>query len=112
MNTEQLNEKYNTFAAIGDGWADIVDKALSICLVLDPDMRIAQIKQKFGGLRIYLDINQNFEAIQDTIQLAEWLAYRTCEVCGASGTNYHHGIVCTRCDEHAPEEEKFDYEFE
>ena len=103
MNIEDLNEKYDMFAAVGDGWADIVDKALSICLVLDPDMRIVQIKEKFGGLRIYVDATQNYEAIGNVIQLAEWLAYRTCEVCGASGSVQHGGYTCVRCDDHRPE---------
>lgn len=42
-----------------------------------------QIKEKFGGLRVY-DFGRD-DFIDGAISVAEKLAYNTCEICGASG---------------------------
>lgn len=38
---------------IRDEWIDVVDKTLDRCLEKIPSLRIIQIKEKFGELRIY-----------------------------------------------------------
>jgi hypothetical protein len=45
---------------------------------------IGQIKEKWGGLRVYLD-NSN-ENIEHAVSFAELMAARTCEVTGLPGT--------------------------
>jgi hypothetical protein len=58
-----------------------------------------QIKEKFGGLRFYV------QAATDThyhyISFAESMSYRTCEQCGAPGKTYTDGWHKTLCDIHA-----------
>ena len=58
-----------------------------------------QIKEKFGGLRFYVqaatDKHYNY------ISFAESMSYRTCEECGAPGKTYTDGWHKTLCDIHA-----------
>ena len=59
-----------------------------------------QVKQKFGGLRFYTDVNDDF--INGLISMAESISYKICEHCGASGvvrTNSRLiSTLCNPCD--------------
>lgn len=90
----------------GDGWFDVIWKASqkleSILQALPEDerFRAAQIKEKFGGLRLYLDGPSTPEA-EEIIREAEALASQTCEDCGQPGSvDRSHPWVRTLCDEH------------
>jgi len=73
-----------------DGWYDLINNALfAIQQQYDQleesekeDTCIIQIKEKFGGLRLYM--SQTTDAMDDIIRTAESTAYKTCEVCGAT----------------------------
>ena len=68
---------------------------------------VSQIKEKFGGLRFYVDNgNENVYAVAN---YAEALSYRICEVCGNTGKTYRTGWHKTLCPKHATEKygEKF-----
>lgn len=90
---------------IGEGWRlillDLLDELRPI--VADEglkDFRVQQVKEKFGGLRVYL--NAPSERISAAIGRAEERAARTCEACGRPGrlrTDRPH--VQTLCDAHA-----------
>lgn len=60
---------------------------------------VAQIKEKFGGLRFYYDGGD--EHISGMVRMAEIWAGRSCETCGNKGKIRHGGWVRTLCDEHA-----------
>ncbi len=60
---------------------------------------LVQVKEKFGGLRFYVDGGSN--ELQAQIELAEAMSYRTCETCGAPGRPRSGGWVRTLCDTHA-----------
>lgn len=62
----------------------------------------AQVKEKFGGLRFYAD--GGTPAHQATINFAEAMSERTCEVCGARGMLYPIGWVRALCPDHADAE--------
>lgn len=97
----------------GDGWFNIID-CLSATITdmmkrhparkhLTPEefedtvqVRVAQVKEKFGSLRFYVD-NDNKE-IRGAITMAELMSGRTCESCGAPGTRRGGGWVKVRCD--------------
>ena len=66
--------------------------------------QVQQIKEKFGGLRIYLSIEDEY--IHGIINMAEAMAVRTCEVCGAKGTMRGGSWLKTLCDEHHKEREE------
>lgn len=97
--------------AIGDGWLKLVYKA---SVKLEAEIKkyhmelpfedrdfyesyITDVKEKYGGLRIYMSC-QN-EAMDKIIQEAEEEAYDTCELCGASGAiTSGRGWITTRCN--------------
>jgi len=61
----------------------------------------SQVKEKFGGLRFYVD-GANKEH-HNFIWFAENMSYRTCEECGAPGKLYTQGWHTTLCEHHAKE---------
>ena len=63
---------------------------------------IAQIKEKFGGLRYYADGDVD-EQMDGMIDFAESLSYTICEECGAPGKLRSGGWIRTLCDKHEEE---------
>lgn len=59
--------------------------------------RIAQVKEKFGGLRWY-DYGGTPE-IDRIIYKYEDISYRTCICCGRPATKMSRGWICPYCDE-------------
>ena len=62
---------------------------------------VAQIKEKFGGLRFYYDGGD--DTVRGMVCLAEAWANHSCEECGAPGTRRSGGWVRTLCDHHEAE---------
>jgi len=94
--------------AIGEGWSHIVT---SLCSAIqfqidhnDPDqIKVLQIKEKFGGLRFYASGCNDY--LQGMISFAESLSYRTCEFCGSTqDIGRTGGWIKTICKECATEE--------
>lgn len=97
---------------IGNGWFEIIEELCSkIEQVLskyakdEHKFQVAQVKEKFGGLRFYVEycvnvINQqDIELIESYIIAAETKSYKTCEKCGNLGTLRKSGWHRTLCDE-------------
>jgi hypothetical protein len=100
------------FPSVGDGWRELVETAISriaiaVAAVPGGSLKIGQIKEKFGTLRLYLDKREGLPeatcaAIDEAICLAEARSACTCETCGAEGRLYDKGgYMFTACDEHA-----------
>ena len=68
-----------------------------------PQVTVAQIKEKFGGLRFYYDGGD--DTIDGMVRMAESWASVSCEECGAPGVQRPGGWVKTLCDQHAAERE-------
>lgn len=95
-----------------DGWYDLLFMlfgALEARIAEVPyaersNYRMAQVKEKFGRLRVYTHTHQTLDMLA-VIGLAERLSETTCDVCGAEGRirnlSKDHPIVAARCDEHA-----------
>ena len=87
-----------------DGWLQIIADLIAELIAAGWDKQICQIKEKFGGLRFY--INSGSEEIHDIISKYESLSYETCEVCGEAGelrkdTGWKGGMwYKTMCDKH------------
>ena len=118
---KELYEKYpNLFKQVGlpmsescmafgidvdDGWSEIMEKVCAQLDALDGNhIQFAQIKEKFGGLRIYLDYiddcpEEVWNAAHDIINEAEELSYKTCEACGKPGEERGGGWIKVYCDE-------------
>jgi hypothetical protein len=90
------------------GWLPIVSDLHARLIELAPDYRIAQIKEKFGGLRYYIDSVPEgvSDAVYAAIDEAEARSFVTCEVCGGAGEPRYGGWVKTLCDEHHEERER------
>lgn len=92
----------------GDGWFQLLD---ALCTQLQcltdtqdaPQVVAAQVKEKTGTLRFYVrDADDRQRAM---IALASEMSGRTCDVCGAPGTNrLLDRIRATRCDLHGADE--------
>lgn len=84
----------------GDGWFKIIDE-LSAKLDAYGFVEAAQVKEKFGGLRFYVDgvDSDSFDEIQKHIDEAEIQSYKTCERCGQPGEPKGGGWISTLCDD-------------
>ncbi|RLD64344.1 MAG: hypothetical protein DRJ01_01115 [Bacteroidetes bacterium] len=112
QNTEKLFERFNFFRPelpiteslmafgfeCGDGWFDIIwDLCEKIEPLVDEEFNVFQVKEKFGGLRFYVDGSSDI--VYDLITEAEDKAEVTCEVCGKPGKSRGGGWIRTLCDE-------------
>ena len=82
----------------GPGWLPIIDECLSEIALLEEDVRIMQIKEKFGGLCIYT--NGHSPTVSAIIRAAEDKCAKTCERCGEPGTLQTNGwyeVICPTC---------------
>lgn len=61
-------------------------------------VRFEQIKEKFGGLRIYFSGGD--DRVKGMVGLAEEMSYKLCEVCGNKGKPNKGGWISTRCETH------------
>lgn len=69
--------------------------------------KFAQIKEKFGTLRIYVDNISDYA--RGVIDVAEYLSAITCEYCGEKGKTYRTGWHQTLCTKHATEKYGHDW---
>jgi len=92
----------------GDGWFEVVDwlsAKIEAYAKLLPDQReqfcpeVIQVKEKFGGLRFYLQYSD--QTTDGWITEAEQRASRTCELCGQLGELQELPRRQTLCDAHA-----------
>jgi len=83
----KIDPNYGQYISVDEGWYQIVvdcDKELT---AIDPNYRIFQIKEKFGGLRYYFQPSQSdtLEAMNEVVSKYEEMASRTCEATGMPG---------------------------
>jgi len=91
---------------VGAGWHPILNRLHEQVVALVPGYHVAQVKEKFGELRVYLSldpdldghitaaVNSRVHALLDT---AEDESRRTCEFCGKAGGPVGTGWVKTLC---------------
>ena len=104
----------------GAGWKDIIDRTHEKLKYIDPEYKIAQIKEKFGGLRYYYNQSVEYGSLaskimEDIVRSAEYEASYTCELCGANKPSdkveirvhkYWYFGYCQSCaDKHIAERE-------
>jgi hypothetical protein len=86
------------------GWYDLLS---AVCWrifqheknIADPyyvPVKFDQIKEKFGGIRIYYSGGDDY--IRGVVSLADEMSYKICEVCGNSGKPNKGGWITTLCD--------------
>jgi len=97
-----------------DGWFTLIDSAAGAIEAQNDKgetvVRATQIKEKFGGLRIYTDIST--DVARGATRCAELASKCTCEVCGESHSSLTRtdGLprYKTLCDEHYAEMRRTD----
>lgn len=82
---------------VGPGWRQLVIAAL----LASKATGVSQVKEKFGGLRIYADTAD--DKGQDLILAAEDMSYFICEDCGTTDDVETKGgwirTLCSQCRE-------------
>lgn len=74
---------YNTIDQVGKGWHIFIKPIIDACE--KENVKIFQIKEKFGTVRIYVE-GKAPEYIHQYIQYAEWLSELVCEDTGKPGS--------------------------
>lgn len=86
------------FFVVGSGWNLIIKNLIQDLIRLGWNKEVIQVKEKFGGLRFY--INESTDAIHERIGQAELESMKTCEITGRPGKLRNDiGWYRTLCDE-------------
>ena len=111
-NAHGEHEVVSYGVSVGDGWYNIID---CLCSSVQNHLshhrakrhltptefeeqfqtKAAQVKEKFGGLRFYVDNSDDY--VKGIIQMAEAMSVRTCEECGSPGKPIRGGWMKTLC---------------
>lgn len=90
-----------------NGWYNLIQDTLQKIKNIDTrqQCKIFQIKEKFAGIRIYLDVYPiEYDATVDIIKAAELNSFETCELCGEKGHLANiNGWRKTLCNKHEEE---------
>ena len=109
MKLDELLEKYDLhpycFCDCGDGWLPLVERLIFDLIAMGWTRDLAQVKEKFGGLRFYA--NDTDDKMDERIHQAELEAEKTCEQCGSPGEIKGNGrdgsgwlvCLCEKCRE-------------
>lgn len=96
---------------VGVGWNSILSGLINELIENGWNGTIIQIKEKFGGLRFYVETAN--EKLYSIIWKYEDLSLRTCEFCGAPGSTrgpqdkrYWIKVNCDKCHEEWTEKNK------
>lgn len=86
------------FFQVSLGWNLIIKNLIQDLIKLGWNKEVIQVKEKFGGLRFY--INEGTDAIHERIGQAELESMKTCEITGKPGKlRTDIGWYRTLCDE-------------
>ena len=82
---EQMSRVWRVaiYNSVGPGWSDIIYRMLVDLTHMGWNGTLEQIKEKFGGLRVY--IGYGSPQVFGRIEAAELESLRTCENCGEPG---------------------------
>ena len=87
------------YFGVGEGWYQIIKDLIDDLIKMGWDKNVVQVKEKFGGLRFYID--KGSDEIYRRIAQAEKDSYETCEKCGNKGElRKDTGWYFTLCEEH------------
>ena len=92
------------FFGVKEGWFQLIKDLIVDLNKMGWDKQVTQVKEKFGGLRFY--INSGESEIHQSILQAETESYNICEICGEHGKPRTNGWYQTLCDSHKREGDK------
>ena len=87
------------FMEVNKGWYGLIKSCIEEMIEAGWDKQVCQIKEKFGGLRFY--VNSAPKEVHDIIYKYESISMKTCEVCGNLGEiqGNPRWLTCL-CEEH------------
>lgn len=100
-----VHDSRNELRNCPTGWQGLVNKLVEDLNNYEADIYILQVKEKFGGLRFYVSVenvsDEDYGEIISLIGQAERDSFMTCEVCSnqAELDNTYRWSL-TLCDEH------------
>ena len=96
FNGEKITD--SDFFVVGSGWNLLIKNLIQDLIILGWDKEVIQVKEKFGGLRFY--INEGTSEIHQRIAKTEIESMKTCEITGKLGKlRTDIGWYRTLCDE-------------
>lgn len=103
---------YCGVCGIPDSWVPHIELALARLEATGLDVSVAQVKEKYGILRLYLDYGPMLKEderhiLDDIVILASSACYGMCHNCGSKDDIKYHGKgwvlrVCAACRVDAP----------
>lgn len=90
--------------SVGKGWSTLIDTIFDKRDELTIDAKIVQVKEKWGGLRVYTGTFYDDPAYNEFDKFLveiEKQSYTICEDCGKPGQLRGGGWYRTLCNEHA-----------
>ena len=115
-DNNEPKEPYELFGIeCGDGWKNLYQPIIDYIEEYNKDkegedkIEIYQIKEKFGGLNVYL--SHYTDELTNMIKVAEEQSYHTCEICGRhinKPIEEHHWIytMCRACYDEMKEKQE------
>lgn len=86
-------------ASVGPGWGGLINEVFDTLATIKGTIKIIQVKEKWGGLRVYTDyVNSTLDPVIADVQKR---SLSICEQCGAPGKLYGGGWIRTLCAPHA-----------
>lgn len=103
----RIAEDERAYSGVGRGWFPLLERLDADLAALIPDYKVAQVKEKFGGLRFYVDYPENSDPVaQERARLliceAQNASLEICDECGEVGKPRPGRWLVIRCDQHAP----------
>lgn len=94
------------FFAVSDGWLPLIQEMIQAMIEQGWNKEIAQVKEKFGGLRFYT--NGTSDDVHKIIRWGEEKSYTICEACGSKQdvSQTKGGWITTLCGVHMEEQMK------
>lgn len=83
------------------GWNKVVENIFAFAQEKGYNIKVKQIKEKFGGLRFYYDVIGDYNEEWDgEISRLEGMGDQTCLWCGEPGEKVTGGWIVTACSNH------------
>ena len=80
MKIKPWLKSHKDYFPVGRGWRKLVTKLCKDIIAIDDKVNVLQVKEKFGGLRFYID--KGNMKVHSLIVKAEEKSFKICEKCG------------------------------
>jgi len=92
--------------SVGAGWASLIHRVFDTLATIKGQVKIVQVKEKWGGLRIYSEYMN--DQLDTAIRTAERESFTICEECGLAGKLRKGEYFRTLCNDHADNRDAID----